>query len=638
MAVAFDAAATADGTGTSLTFSHTCGGSATAIAVGVETYQVVGSGGPDLISGVSYAGVACSELGRTTHGIGDAEGNELWGKASPSTGSNDVVISASAPLVDLIGGSVSFTGGDTAAPFGTASTFNTDNVTTATLDISSASGDMVLDAIGWYDQTITVGADQTERVANDNGVGQQSLYMSTQPGAATVTMSWTWPLAEYPGQVAVNVRAAYAGPTFRSANIEGYVASTSETIDKPTGTVEGDLLVLSAYSEFVEAPPPTFVDNYEDIGTTRTTVSFNWGTDITGEANDDIAVAYIYGEFTANPTSVPTGWNLYHTWDQTTGGFKYRAWVYWRRVSGDTGDVIWTFDDSVWRMGSFKLYRGCITTGTPLLPSTPVVDIETAQNTEPSHAGITIERKNSGLLFTTYGFSASDVTSDPSGFTRREVGTSYEIHNWDDLTVSPGATGAVAADLVNPEYASSILIELVTQPATLITWPSGFEPLTDLDIDLGTDRQVLSIATKTAGGSEPADYTLTFAHSVGHIVSISAWEGENIEIDVEDAGDSGNSTQPSTSITTLVNNTAVLWLSGSFQSGGNTDPPPTMTTFAVDAAEIFRGAYLYKSTAGDTGALTAPAGVSGEWVAKAISIKNVEAEPPSNPDILWLRR
>jgi hypothetical protein len=208
---------------------------------------------------------------------------------------------------------------------------------------------------------------------------------------------------------------------------------------------------------------PTFVDKDTELGATQTTVAFTW-VNIIGEADDDVAIAFLYGEAAANPTGVPTGWTLYHTFDQSTGGFKYRAHVYWRRRAGDTGAVTFTFAGSVWRSGVMCVYRNPITTETPLLPSTPDDDIEAAQNTEPSHAGITVARSNSALLFGTWGFAASGVTTAPTGYTER-TDVDEETHVWDDLTVTAGATGAVAADLVNPEYASSILIELITEAA-----------------------------------------------------------------------------------------------------------------------------------------------------------------------------
>jgi hypothetical protein len=211
MAVAFDAAAMADGSGTSLTFAHTVGvGSDRAIVAGMQVYE--SPAGSDCVSGVTYAAVALSELGRVTHAT--HAGVELWGLQAPATGANNVVISCSATTDELIGGSVSFTGVDQSTPFGTAGTAAPGAVTTITQDIASATDDMVIDAMGLYNRTPSAGASQDVRVDNNNGGATQSLFMSTEPGAATVTMSWSWVTAETPGQVAVNVIAAAAAGGF----------------------------------------------------------------------------------------------------------------------------------------------------------------------------------------------------------------------------------------------------------------------------------------------------------------------------------------------------------------------------------------------------------------------------------------
>lgn len=248
-------------------------------------------------------------------------------------------------------------------------------------------------------------------------------------------------------------------------------------------------------------PAPTFVDKDTDLGGSSTSVAFTWAN-IVGVANDDVGIALLYGEAQADPTGVPSGWTLYHSWDQATGGFKYRAHVYWkRRAAGDTGAVTFTFAGNVWRAGLMGVWRGLITSGTPLVPATPDDNIETAQNTEPSHPGITVANANSGLLFGTWGFAASAITTSPTGYTRRDD-VDGEVHFWDDLTVTAGATGAVAADLVDPEWCSEILIELVTElPITAAITGTATAAITEADIVAGGKT---IIETLTNGTFKPA--------------------------------------------------------------------------------------------------------------------------------------
>lgn len=206
---------------------------------------------------------------------------------------------------------------------------------------------------------------------------------------------------------------------------------------------------------------PTFVD--ADVHTAfggGTSVAFDWGT-VTGEADDDISLAYIYRESTAAYTATPSGWAQVSGFpiDVDTGGFHYRADLWWRRRSGDTGSATWSWSGSAWRGLIGAVWRGAITTETPIV--TVSLDEETAQNTQPSNPGLTVARANSALLFFVWNFNGTTATA-PSGFAERLDADAFVF---DDLTVTPGATGAVSATLGDPEYAFSALLELASEAA-----------------------------------------------------------------------------------------------------------------------------------------------------------------------------
>lgn len=211
---------------------------------------------------------------------------------------------------------------------------------------------------------------------------------------------------------------------------------------------------------------PTFVD-WDDnpnagIGASVSSLAFSW-TDFVGEADDDVVYAAIYRETTAAYTATPANWAQAAGFPQSqdTGGFKYQADLWWRRRSGDTGTATWSWTGAAWAYLLAPGYRGCITTETPFSASW---DKETAQNDEPVHPGITIARSNSGLLWFVWNFASSATTAVPTGFTDRN-GTAGEIQIYDDLSTSPGASGTVTGDLVNPEYAGSALLEIFTEAA-----------------------------------------------------------------------------------------------------------------------------------------------------------------------------
>jgi hypothetical protein len=222
---------------------------------------------------------------------------------------------------------------------------------------------------------------------------------------------------------------------------------------------------------------PTFVDTgaYETTGggtNNKIDISLTGAgdLDIVGEAADDVAIVITNRESTEATTSVTADWNHFASVpvQQATGGFKYQTDAWWKRLTGTAEalfNVTWT-SSSIWRDGIMLVYRGLITTETPVINLT--TDVETAQNTQPVHPGITISRSNSGLLFVVANFNDISGGTPPTGFTERK-GSSWAARNlvaYDDLTTTTGATGTVTGALGGDvEYPLTLLIELVTEAA-----------------------------------------------------------------------------------------------------------------------------------------------------------------------------
>ncbi len=105
MAIAFDAASTGTaGTSTSITVAHTCTGSDRILFVGIATFD---SGGGQQVSGVTYNGVAMTQIG--TRRVAGNLDNTLWYLIAPATGTNNIVASyASQAEVYLV--AASYTG------------------------------------------------------------------------------------------------------------------------------------------------------------------------------------------------------------------------------------------------------------------------------------------------------------------------------------------------------------------------------------------------------------------------------------------------------------------------------------------------------------------------------------------------
>lgn len=225
MAIAFDAASSSVGSGvTSVTFPHTTSGANRALIVGVSFWD----GTAQSISGVTYAGTAMTNIGGATDSADDRA--QQWKLSNPATGTNNVIVSFSGS-VHAVCGAVSFTGAHqtTASLTGTQATA-TGNSGTPSVNVSSASGEIVIDTLGFFVAIATVGAGQTQRwnatASLEYGAG------STEAGASTTTMSWTlddifpWAL------VGVGVKPAPAGtavdPTRGLVQFKGQVPTVRD--------------------------------------------------------------------------------------------------------------------------------------------------------------------------------------------------------------------------------------------------------------------------------------------------------------------------------------------------------------------------------------------------------------------------
>jgi hypothetical protein len=159
---------------------------------GTKRLMLVGisasSSGQDIaVSGVTYGGVSLSLVGSRAYAVYQ----KIWiyQLVAPATGTADVVVTFSrAPAGGGIVGVMTFTGVDQSVPLG-AFASATGSSSTPSVNVSSASGELVFDTVNHYWGPLTADASQTQRwstsSADITGGG------STKPGAATTTMSWT---------------------------------------------------------------------------------------------------------------------------------------------------------------------------------------------------------------------------------------------------------------------------------------------------------------------------------------------------------------------------------------------------------------------------------------------------------------
>jgi hypothetical protein len=213
VALAFDAC-TMDqhGSATSNTFSHTCSGSDRILYVFLNTRF------SDLSTGVTYGGVAMTKLG-FVNDPNSLTSATLYRLVDPASGANNVVASFSSARTGL-STAISFTGGDHTTPEGTPVTGSggPSAGTHPSVTVSSAAGEIVVDGVSLLDDdgtsTLTVGAGQTERAnQEDTPPTQCRAAVSTEPGAGSVTMSWTADTTDAWSQIAVAVKPKAASVT-----------------------------------------------------------------------------------------------------------------------------------------------------------------------------------------------------------------------------------------------------------------------------------------------------------------------------------------------------------------------------------------------------------------------------------------
>lgn len=203
MALAYDTAtnsATADGSQTALSWSHTCTGSNLILIVGLS-FRTLGSVPTNVA--VTYNGVGMTQVS-TTQSAG-VTASAMFYLANPATGSNTVAASWTNNNW-CVGGAASFTG--SAGTVGTPATFGSTSTTNPTVTVTSATGEIVIDTMATAGASSeTAGANQTARWNFNTTPNQCSGSGSTEAGASSVVMDWTLGSTDQAVQIGVSIQA-----------------------------------------------------------------------------------------------------------------------------------------------------------------------------------------------------------------------------------------------------------------------------------------------------------------------------------------------------------------------------------------------------------------------------------------------
>ena len=233
--VSIDAVSEDTTTDSSVTIPHTTSGTNRLMLVGVSMAPKSGY----TVSAITYNGDNLSVVG--TREQSDKARIEIWRLIAPDIGTHDVVVTLSnSGHEGAAVGVMTFNNVDQTSPLGTFVSAVGD-AGSPTVNVSSAAGELIFDTLVLEhdgDLSITPGSGQTERW--DLDVGKINAGGSTKPGAASVTMSWSfvgdkkWALGAVPVKPVSGSGGMPANPDIR-ATIK-HNGTTIETLIKPTVT------------------------------------------------------------------------------------------------------------------------------------------------------------------------------------------------------------------------------------------------------------------------------------------------------------------------------------------------------------------------------------------------------------------
>jgi hypothetical protein len=157
-------------------------------ASGVDRAVVTGIMNGDnslAVTSITYGGAAMTLVASAGFPPPDFETRQYY-LLAPATGPQTLAVNFTGNTTVYVG-VLPLTGVHQTTPIGTPVTSQGGGITSRSVVVTSTVGELVADVLGLCDSAgLTVGAGQTVSYTNDR------VHASTEPGAASVTMSWTW--------------------------------------------------------------------------------------------------------------------------------------------------------------------------------------------------------------------------------------------------------------------------------------------------------------------------------------------------------------------------------------------------------------------------------------------------------------
>lgn len=207
---------------------------------------------------------------------------------------------------------------------------------------------------------------------------------------------------------------------------------------------------------------------------TNTTV-----TKPTGTVDGDVMIAAIYVEDNVAISAVPTGWTQITNFDHSA--VNYDVWVYWKRASSEGANYTWNHT-SAWELGAIASYSGCVAAGDP---QDGTVSVNSGTSTTATASSITTATDGAmlvGIYNSFEGIAAQTAASLPAPFTNNERYDAADDLYWTDgVQAAAGASGTKALPnaLSASNHWGAILVALkpdtgaAAKPKTLMTLGVG---------------------------------------------------------------------------------------------------------------------------------------------------------------------
>jgi len=254
--IAYDNASDSTGSGSTLTFSHTVSGTNRILLVGVAVFDSNEALRP--VTSVTYNGVALTKIDDEDTGAGSSERAELWYLVAPATGANNVVITTTGSVTQIVGGAVSLTGVNQSSPVDAFASGNGSSGT-ATLDLATTSPDtFIVDVLASEPNITTVARPQNIRVEREPQT-TQTLGMSTSgthANSSTITHGYNLASSSRWRMISASIKP-YLFVSSSDATATPSVATYTASVQAPTITAVRNVSIspsVQSVTASVQAP------------------------------------------------------------------------------------------------------------------------------------------------------------------------------------------------------------------------------------------------------------------------------------------------------------------------------------------------------------------------------------------------